>query len=76
MSAQNFNETFSSLIESISIFVDTIRNQECLFLTKGNEHDAEDRINEESNNFKNSFLEVSMIIKDLFFLLGKKKKDI
>lgn len=43
---------------------------------KGNEHDAEDRINEESNNFKNSFLEVSIIIKDLFFLLGKKKKDI
>ena len=67
MSIYNFNETLNSLIESKSIIFNAIRNRECLSLPKENEHNEEDYINEQSNNFKNNFLDDFNNFKGTFF---------
>ena len=71
MSIESFNETLHSLTDSKSIILNTIRNQECLFLLTENENNEENHINEEFNKFKNSFLEEFYHSKRSFFSQGK-----
>ena len=73
ISKDDYHKALNSLIESKSVIVNTRKSQECLsmpkdFLTSGNENeDEENHINEDFNNFKESFLEEFNDFKRSFF---------
>ena len=73
ISKDDYHKTLNSLIESKSVIVNTRKSQECLsmpkdFFTSGNENEGEENhINEDFNNFKESFLEEFNDFKRSFF---------